>query len=96
MEKVAHLEFRNLYSSPDNIKQMKSRGMRWAGHVLRMGEEKSVQGFDGKARREKYHLENGSVDGRMGLEWFLRRLAGGRGVWNGFTWLMIGNVGGLL
>jgi hypothetical protein len=27
-----------LYSSPDIIRQIKSRRMRWAGHVARMGE----------------------------------------------------------
>jgi hypothetical protein len=32
----------NLYSSPDIITQVKSRGMRWAGHVARMGEERKV------------------------------------------------------
>jgi hypothetical protein len=47
-------ELRNLYSSPDIIRQMKSRRMRWAGHVARMGGgEKRVQGFGGKARRKK-------------------------------------------
>jgi hypothetical protein len=35
-------ELRNLYSSPDIIRQVKSRRMRWAGHVARMGEEKKV------------------------------------------------------
>jgi hypothetical protein len=32
----------NLYSSPDIIRQVKSRRMRWAGHVARMGEERKV------------------------------------------------------
>jgi hypothetical protein len=32
-------EFHNLYSSPNIIRDMKSRRMRWAGHVARMGEE---------------------------------------------------------
>jgi hypothetical protein len=32
----------NLYSSPDNIRQVKSRRMRWAGHVARMGEGRNV------------------------------------------------------
>jgi hypothetical protein len=32
----------NLYSSPDNVRQVKSRRMRWAGHVARMGEERKV------------------------------------------------------
>jgi hypothetical protein len=31
-----------LYSSPDIIRQIKSRRMRWAGHVARMGEERKV------------------------------------------------------
>jgi hypothetical protein len=35
-------ELHNLYSSPDIIKQVKSRRMRWAEHVARMEEEKKV------------------------------------------------------
>jgi hypothetical protein len=31
-------ELRNLYSSPDIIRQITSRRMRWAVHVVRMGE----------------------------------------------------------
>jgi hypothetical protein len=41
-----------LYSSPDIIRQVKSRSLRWAGHVACMIEER-VQGFDGKARRNE-------------------------------------------
>jgi hypothetical protein len=35
-------EFQDLYSSPDIIRQIKSRRMRWAGHVARMGEGRNV------------------------------------------------------
>jgi hypothetical protein len=35
-------ELHILYSSPDIIRQIKSRRMRWAGHVARMGEERNV------------------------------------------------------
>jgi hypothetical protein len=35
-------ELHNLYSSPDIITQVKSRRMRWAGHVACMGEERNV------------------------------------------------------
>jgi hypothetical protein len=35
-------ELRNLYSSPDIIRQVKSRRMRWAGHVARMGAGRNV------------------------------------------------------
>jgi hypothetical protein len=31
-----------VYSYPDIIRQVKSRRMRWAGHVARMGEERKV------------------------------------------------------
>jgi hypothetical protein len=51
--KLHNGELHNLYSSPDIIKQIKSRRMRWAGHVARMGGEKHVQGFGGKDRRKK-------------------------------------------
>jgi hypothetical protein len=38
-----HIEELNiLYSSSNIIRQMKSRRMRWAGHVARMGEERKV------------------------------------------------------
>jgi hypothetical protein len=35
-------EIHNLYSSPDIIRLVKSRRMRWAGHVARMGEDRKV------------------------------------------------------
>jgi hypothetical protein len=35
-------ELHNLYSSPDIIRQIKSRRLRWAGHVARMGEGGNV------------------------------------------------------
>jgi hypothetical protein len=45
-------ELHNLYSSANIIRQIKSKRMRWAGHVARMGEE-IVQGFGGKTRRKE-------------------------------------------
>jgi hypothetical protein len=35
-------ELHNLFSSPDTIRQVKSRRMRWAGHVACMGEKRKV------------------------------------------------------
>jgi hypothetical protein len=40
--KLHNEELLNLYSSPAIIRQVKSRRMRWAGHVARMGEERKV------------------------------------------------------
>jgi hypothetical protein len=41
-------EFHNLYSSPNIFGVIKSRRMRWAGHVARMGEG-CLQGFGWEA-----------------------------------------------
>jgi len=35
-------ELDDLYSSPNIVRVIKSRRMRWAGHVARMGEERGV------------------------------------------------------
>ena len=35
-------ELSDLYSSPNIVRVIKSRRMRWAGHVARMGEEKGA------------------------------------------------------
>jgi hypothetical protein len=40
--KLHNDELHNLYSSPDIIRQVKSRRMRWAGHVERMGKERKL------------------------------------------------------
>jgi hypothetical protein len=44
--------------------------------------EKSVQGFGGKSLKERDHLEDQGVGGKMGSEWILGRLVWG--VWIGF------------
>jgi len=40
--KLHNDEFHNLYSSRNNVRVVKSRRMRWAGHVTRMGEGRGV------------------------------------------------------
>jgi hypothetical protein len=40
--KLHNEELHNLYSSPDIIRMIKSRRMRWAGHVARMGMKKNA------------------------------------------------------
>jgi hypothetical protein len=42
MEEVAQWELHNLYSSPNIIRQIKSRRMGLARHVARMGEERKM------------------------------------------------------
>jgi hypothetical protein len=40
--KLHNEELHNLYSSPSVIRIIKSRRMRWAGHVARIGEKRNV------------------------------------------------------
>jgi hypothetical protein len=40
-------ELNDLYSSPNILRVIKSRRMRWAEHVTRMGEERGVYGETG-------------------------------------------------
>jgi hypothetical protein len=51
------MELHNLYSSPNIIRIIKSRRIRWAGHVARMGEKRKV-----------YRLLVGKPEGKRPLE----------------------------
>jgi hypothetical protein len=59
-----------------------------------MGEERKVYKVLVGNPKERDHLEDQGVGGRMGLERILGRLA--CGVWIGFDWLRTGTGGGLL
>jgi hypothetical protein len=92
--KLHNGELHNLYSSPDIIRQIKSRRMRWARHVAHVGEGRNVNRvLVGKpeGKRPLGRPRRRWVDG---IKWALERLVGG--VWSGFTWLRMGIVGGLL
>jgi hypothetical protein len=43
--KLHNEELHNLYSSPNIIRIIKSRRMKWAGHVARMGETWNAYGI---------------------------------------------------
>ena len=47
--KLHNEELNDLYSSPNIARVVKSRIIRWAGHVARMGERRGIQGCDGEA-----------------------------------------------
>jgi hypothetical protein len=61
-------ELRILYSSPNIIRQIKSRRMRWVGHVACMGEERNV-----------YNVLMGKPEGKKPLERPRRKWEDGRG-----------------
>jgi hypothetical protein len=86
--KLHNEELHTLYSSPDIIRQVKSRRMRWAGHVARMGEE-----------RKLYEVLVGKPEGRRPLgrprrRWEDRIRMDLREI--GFDWFGIGTGGRLL
>jgi hypothetical protein len=52
MEKLHNDELHNVHSSLKVVRVIKSRRMRWVGHVARMGKgEKCLQAFDLETRR---------------------------------------------
>jgi hypothetical protein len=83
-------ELNNRYSSAN----IKSRRMRWAGHVTRMGIAEVYTGFWWLILRKRDHFEYSGVDGRIILRWiFMKSDVGARA---GLSWLRIGTGGGHL
>jgi transcription termination factor 2 len=87
-------ELHNLYSSLSIIRMIKSRRMRWAGHVARMGE-----------KRNAYRIFMGKPEGKRPLGRPRRRWADNikidlrEIVWDGVDWMDMAQMetsGGLL
>ena len=74
------------------MRVIKSRRMRWAGHVARMGEERGVYRSWWGNRRERDHWGDLDIDGWIILGWISRRWD--VGIWTGLGWLRIETVGG--
>jgi hypothetical protein len=71
--KLHNEELHDLYYSPTIARVIKSRRMRCAGHVARMGSgEIHVQGFGWKPQG-KNHWGGLDVDGLIILRWILRK-----------------------
>jgi hypothetical protein len=77
-------ELHMLYSSTNIISQIKSRRMWWAGHVARMGEERKVNRVLWESQKERAHLKDQGVDGRMGSEWMLKETG-----WGSVEWIQL-------
>jgi hypothetical protein len=65
-------ELNDLYSSPNIIRVIKSRRMRWAGHVARMGKREVYTGFWWGDLREDDHLGDPGIDGRVILKYIFK------------------------
>jgi len=68
--------------------------MRWAGHVARMGKRKGVYRVWRGNLRERDHLGDRGIDGKIVLSWIFWKWD--VGVWTGLIWLRIGTGGGHL
>jgi hypothetical protein len=74
-------ELHNLYSSPDIIRQIKSRRMRWAGHVSRMEEGRNVYRVLVGKSKVKSPLARPRCGWEDGIKMYLREIGlGGCGV----------------
>jgi hypothetical protein len=82
--KLHNEELHVLYSSPNIIRQIKSRRMRWAGHAARMGEE-----------RKLYRVLMGKLEGKRPLGRPRRRWEDGIRVdlreigWGSVDWIQL-------
>jgi hypothetical protein len=69
--KLSNDELHSLYFSPNIVRVIKSRRMRWAGYVARIGEVFTVFWLGGPNARD--HWKDPDVGGRITLGWTLGR-----------------------
>jgi hypothetical protein len=74
--KLHNEELHNLYSAPNIIRMIKSRRMRWAGHVARMGET-----------RNAYRILVGKPEGKRPLGRPRRRMDLREIGWDDMDWI---------
>ena len=91
--KLHNEELKGLYSSSKIVRVIKSRRMRWAGHVARMEGEECTGCWWGNPRGRDRWGDPG-VDGRIIIGWTFRRWD--YGMRTGLGWLRIGTGGGRL
>jgi len=66
--KLHNEELSDLYPSPNIVLVIKSGRMRWVGHVASMGDRRGYTGFWWGNQREKDHLEDQGIYGRIILK----------------------------
>jgi len=71
--KLHNENLNDLYSSPNIFRVITSRRMRWAEHIARMGEGRDYTGFWLGNLRERDHLGDPGIDGRIILRWIFRK-----------------------
>jgi hypothetical protein len=71
--KLHNEELHMLCSSPSIIRMIKSRRMRWAGHVTRMGRRGMHIGYWWESQKVRDHWEDLDVGEWTILKWILER-----------------------
>jgi len=92
--RLHNVELNGLYSSPNIVRVIKSRRMRWAGHVACMGEERGVYRVLVGKPEGRRPLGDLGVDGRIILERISSRWD--VCIWTGLGWPRTDTGGGRL
>jgi len=74
--RVHHEKLYDLYSTPDIIPMIKSKTMRWTGHMARVAERRMHAGFWWVNMREMDYLEDTVVDRRIILKCLFKKFSG--------------------
>jgi len=86
-------ELNDVYLTSSIVRVIKSRRMRWAGYVARMGGGEALTVFWWGNLVERDHLGDPGLDGRI-IFWIFRKWY--VDVWIGSSWLRIRTGGGHL
>jgi hypothetical protein len=79
--KLHNEELSDLNSLPNIVRVVKSRRMRWVGHVARMGEKEGAQGVGGLKHEGKRPLGRPRRRWEDNIKMDVKEVGGSRGAW---------------